>query len=237
MKDPGEETGVGLRIGKYIGWGLTDLKHEGMGLTDPRINPASHLLNDRPPDHDYLDLLLELSGKGDEDAELERMMLRELTYTETGLSDPVTWDGEYGDPAVMVIRPAGFPHWSRYSDAIDTEEHFSVSDRTEPVWRHLPGGVFPFSGLWMDARTGQKLDTTAAGLFRRLLASKRVTHERNEVLKRLAAALKFPDLAAAEAGVVPLVPGEIIRLARWGQLFTREDGWRDLRPVFYSYWS
>lgn len=226
-----------MRLGKYIGYGLTDVKCGDGGIEDPRINADSPLLHGLTPERDYLDLLDELERAGDEDAQMERMILREMMHSETSLAQPVTWDGEYGDPAVLVIRAAGFPHWARYSDAIDTEEYWTVHDKMEIVHRPLSGGVFPFTGLYMDARTGLKLDTTAASIFRKMHLSKKVSHDKISVMKKLAAALGFPDLAAAEEGVVPLVPQEIVRIARWGGLFAQEDAWRDLRPVFYGYWS
>jgi hypothetical protein len=59
----------------------------------------------------------------------------------------------------------------------------------------------------------------------------------DEMLDKLAERADFIDHGDAIISVVPRALHGIRDLARYGQLFTNDDVWLQLRPLLYTYWS
>lgn len=232
---------MGIRIHKMIGYGLTDVRCADGRITDPRINASSRLFeteNSILPE--YLEYVEGTNEAKEEfgDAALEAQMLREHMEPVAGFNWPFFWDSEFGDPSVLLLRPVAFPEWHRYDNAIDYAEETAVHSPNRPRVERLPIGIYPFTGCLMDARTGLDFEQRIANTFRQILFRRdRGNADREKFLKLAAKALGFDSVAEAERCVVPTVPGDIRRLAAWGELFTQPDGWKDLRPLLYVYWS
>ncbi|MFE0472419.1 hypothetical protein ACFW2V_12465 [Streptomyces sp. NPDC058947] len=124
---------MGLRLHKVMGYGLTDVASKDYRITDPRINADSFLLDrgeDASAPQPYDEWLAERYPAFDPesakpnldnlDAVLEQQLL-EKSGAEDALK-VVTWEGEYGLPNVLVVRPAGETNWHRYNDPIDYQE-------------------------------------------------------------------------------------------------------------------
>lgn len=232
---------MGLRINKVIGYGLTDVTTEDMRIVDPRINPDSILLDKsrtRTAEPDYPQWLAE-RHPDDLEVQMERQLLESRDPDEAYKT--VTWEGEYGLPHVLVVRPADSPNWHRYDHPIDYEEA-AIRGEDPPYVHRTVGNIHPYEGIYMDARTGERIVGEQAD---RVRVWRRLVHaapekwpsegQRTESLNRVARALGFADHAEAERGIAPLVPDEIRRLCAWGELFTAPEVCLQLRPLLYVY--
>lgn len=232
---------MGIRIHKMIGYGLIDVRCTDGRITDPRINTSSRLFR---AENSVLPEYLEYVERAEEakeefgDGWAEAQMLRNQMESVGGFNWPSFWDSEFGDPSVLLLRPVAFPEWHRYDNPIDYSEEIALHRATGSRVRLLPAGIYPFTGCLMDARTGRDFEQRMANTFRQVLSRREAGNkDREKFLKLAAKALGFDSIAEAERCVVPTVPGDIRRLAAWGELFTSPDGWKDLRPLLYVYWS
>lgn len=235
---------MGRRIHKVLGYGLTDVQARNGWITDPRINSGSPLLNpDAEPGQDYASYLKSVSQKEADEADLERALLPP-DPADGDLDGLCTWQSERerGLPEVLVVRPAGFSQWYRYDDVIDYQEYalrhgWSAKDRVE----HIEGGIYPFEGLYMDSRTGEKFQRNLhCSLLRYRSWVLRELAEgdgRTEALNALAAGLGYRDHAESEQCIVPWVPDGVRLVCAWGQLFTSPEVCFQLKPMLYTYWA
>jgi hypothetical protein len=240
-----------------MGYGLTDVVSEDYRITDPRINVDSILL-DRSEGtsvpQPYVEWLAERYPAFDPESNkpnldnLDAVMERQL-LEKSGAEDAlrvVTWEGEYGLPNVLVVRPAGETDWHRYNNPIDCQEEAIRGKFMDYRVERTVGNIYPYEGIYMDARTGEQIVGKQADLvraWRRLINAplkEGVSEaERAIALDKVASRLGFDvkDHAEAEQCIVPLVPDVIRRVCEWGELFTSPDVWRQLRPVLYTYHS
>lgn len=238
MYRKGDET-VGIRINKVIGYGLDDVATENYEITDPRINPDSPLLTGVDKDgDDYWTFLEKAAEAGDEDAGHDLLMRKMLTDREADTRWLVTHQAEYGLPNVLVVRPVGFPDWHRHDDPIDYQEEVLREDHPDPRVTRSLGGLYPFNGLHMDARTGKRIEGTTVNLWRRVANdASEDAKDRLKALDLLAKTLGYADHAEADRYVVPFVPHEVRHVCAWGGLFTSEEVCFQLRPMIYVYWA
>lgn len=229
---------MGIRINKVLGYGLTDVQAEDGYISDPRINSNSPLLRGELDVASYIQWLWE-NFPDDFDANLEIKLIRDsyiesrplLTYDREGNSNGY-FDG------VISLRPFGHDNWHRYGDIIDTEEDYALyGDSMDSRATLLKYGIFPYSSDWMDSRTGEKLDRTAARVIKILIDRENGQTERRNAADRLARSLNFDDADHALKYIAPMVPLGIRRLAQWTELFTDSAAWTQLRPMLYVYWS
>lgn len=238
---------MGIRVHKVLGYGLTDVECENYRISDARFNPASKFLDDErwemKPD-EYLDWLKarteEREKASDFDAfNIDVYLLKEGTEKRDRLymSDVFIHQREYGLPSVVLLKPLSFEDWRRYDDAIDyVEETYLRPDEERQInWvKELPHGIYPYSGIYMDRRTGERLKDPLETLWRRRYFSPNVTDETRE---DIAMAMGCATFEEADKTFGPLVPVEIRDLVEWGELFTDDTVWRQLRPMLYTYWS
>lgn len=240
---------MGIRINKMVGYGLADVAVADGKITDPRVNACSPLLT-----YDYeatTDAFLAwLDGRGDDDSRVEASTLRSLTVDRADARriDPlsaVVSNLEYGLPNVLCVRPMWMPDWHRSDDTIDwIEETYLGPDRQEPINPRvdvLPHGIYPYSGSYMDARTGQRLDHSVMNWIRAVSSGRADT----ELLDMLAMTIRprgggealFTGRADAQQHVAPSIPETIALLAEWGRLFTDPSVVLQLRPMRYVWWA
>lgn len=242
---------MGIRVTKVMGYGLTDVKTRKYKIADGRINTKSPLLDwdsDVKPS-DYIDWL-EKQNPNEEDFghfNIDRWYIKETReegynwHDKTGVFEPaglVHHGTEYMEKNVLLIRPLFCKDWRRYDDPIDyVEETFRADGEGQANWyREIPGGIFPYSGIFMNAKTG---DTLKSGIdlwryltwdsFKKLLTE--------EQLDKVCQEFGFTDAADARLNCVPAVPECVKDLAEWGKLFKDPDTWKQLRPMIYTYWS
>lgn len=242
---------MGIRIHKFIGWGLTDVQTDGeYTVTDPRIN-AERLgdLNayEGPTLREYRDWLdknREKDGFGLPRGLLDDWWLRDEKAKE-GLDERLSghvggcirYNPEYGLKNVLAIRPVSCDDWERYDDMIDwiEETYFHVEDNSQyDRVEELPSGIYPFNGAFMDKRTGQRVSSDIMWWVR----TKNDGDDLGQIeMDTLAQAGSFADHADALENCVPHVPEEIRALCKFTGIFTNEDVWKDLRPILYVWWG
>lgn len=230
---------MGIRINKVIGYGLDDVATENGAISDPRINPDSPLLTgiDDGGD-DYWTFLGKAAEAGDETARNDLLMMKMFTDQEADTRWLVTHQAEYGLPNVLVVRPVGFPNWRRHDDPIDYQEEVLRDDHPDPRVVRPLGGLYPFDGLHMDVRTGERIGGTMVNTWRRAASSTSKNEEnRLAVLDLLARGLGYADHDEAERFVAPFVPHEVRHVCAWGKLFTSKEVCFQLRPLIYAYWA
>lgn len=226
---------MGIRVHKMLGYGLTDVlfDEDKYRIVDPRINVSSRLL-DYGADAPTLDEYLAFS-RDDSVAQL-RLTVGGPNQSEGPLGpfECVVHDGEYGLGNVLCIRPVGTRAWGwyRYDDTMDWMEESTVHDQQNRV-QVFDQGIYPFTNF-MNAETGEKLGHEALVWVR---ARNSENADDSEVLDYLAELAGFASHEDAQRLVVPAVPDEVRALAQFGQLFTDDRVWMQLRPMLYVYWG
>lgn len=238
---------MGIRVHKVLGYGLTDVKVRKYQIADGRINRKSPLLdwNSKATFDDYLDWL-EQQPKDPMHFNMDTWFLherkepnfnlRELTG-ETSPRGLVHWGSEYMEKNVLLVRPLTCKDWNRHDDPIDyIEEAHKYQNTPSGVvnwYREIPEGIFPYSSSWMNARTGDRV--------RDGITLWRIMHwdgwDKFYDLDKAAVDAGFIDAEDVKQNFVPVVPNEIRDLCEWGELFTNDDVWKQLRPLIYTYWS
>jgi len=237
-----------------MGYGLTDVKTRGYKIADGRINRKSIFLDGRKWEKlyaeetidDYLDWINDrfdkqkfLEGRGDLNMD---MWLRKDNgwYTEGSrnnlhMSDVFWYANEYGMKNVLLLKPLGMKEWSRYDDMLDWVEETYVRDpegENGANWvKVLDDGIFPYNGTYMDARTGERIRD---GITLRRILQSNVNEWKWDTIEE---DYGFKSMDDIRENLVPFVPQEIRDIAEWGQLFTNDNVWKQLRPMIYVYWS
>ena len=244
---------MSLRLNKALGYALTDLVDN-----DPRINQDSPLLFwSRFEDEDenfvvptldgYAAWLEEKAAAGDGGfgTRTEASLLRRargLRLHRLELTDAVVHRDESGPETLVLIPPISLHNWCRGDDPIDYIEASLLHDGgRDNSLVALQRGIGGYADRFMDI-DGTELNAAAARFV--LLAREGMPEDE---LDSTASWIRRLDpeehqqvyFSAAEARerIVPCVPSDLRRLAAYGQLFTSDDVWKQLRPVLYTYWA
>jgi hypothetical protein len=160
------------------------------------------------------------------------------------LGDCIAYDPEFGLPGVLALQPLSCPDWTRHDNPIDySEETFltdgSQEDRVELLRRAVPAGIWPFTGIYMDDRTGNALPHDVIQWVRLANAGTvaRLRSPSPGLADELARRFGYADHQDALDHVVPVVPEEIRDLAAYAELFADPDAWKQLRPMIYTWWA
>lgn len=241
---------MGIRVHKVLGYGLTDVKTRKYKIADGRINRESVLL-DYDSKAKLDDYIAWLQVKYATDTEkmshfnMDMWLFKERQdedwngwHDKTGAFDPrslIHHGIEYMLKNVLLVRPLSCKDWQRHDDPIDwIEETMRYRDEKDGLvnwYKVLTDGIFPYSGSYMNARTGDRVKNGVE--LHRFLSWKDWPGSIDETAK----ACGFVDEEDARANLVPMVPNEIRDLCEWGKLFTDDTVWRQLRPMIYTYWS
>lgn len=244
---------MSLRLNKALGYALTDLVDN-----DPRINQGSPLLfwsrfeeddeNFVVPTLDSYAAWLEEqaaavnSGFGacTEASLLRSERSRRLHHLE--LTDAVVHQSESGPEVLLLIPPVSLHRWCREDDTIDYVEASRLPDGGQDnSLVALQRGIGSYSARFMDV-DGTELNGDAEK-FNYLAGLGMPEDELNDIATRIKpldrADDRHPYTNASEARtrIVPYVPSDLRRLAEYGQLFTSDEVWKQLRPVLYTYWA
>ncbi|WP_422759127.1 hypothetical protein [Paenarthrobacter sp. C1] len=175
------------------------------------------------------------------DAKLLRKS-RELRLHRLELTHAVVHQCESAPETLVVIPPVSLHRWRRTDDSIDYVEASLLPDggRGNSLVR-LQQGISGYADRFMDV-DGTELNEEAQRFA--FLDSQGMPEDELDAIARrikpLAAAddrHPYPSAAEARGCVVPLVPSDLRRLAEYGQLFSSDDVWKQLRPVLYTYWN
>ena len=233
---------MGVRVHKIMGYGLTDVKTREYRIADGRINRNSKLFNGYDLEiGDYISYLESKFDKSNFDTySLDLSILSSKDTKENNrkysMREGLFWNGEYGMKNVLVLKPICCDDWYRYDDSIDyVEETYKWSSDKDAQSNHvrvLKYGLYPWSGTFMNAKEGERV---REGID--FIHAKRPNLRPFYNVDELAQKLGFENEADADLNLVPLVPYEIRSLAEYGNLFTNDEVWRQLRPMIYTYWS
>lgn len=242
-----------LRLNKALGYALTDLVDN-----DPRINQGSPLLfwsrfeeedeTFEVPTLDTYAAWLEAkaaAGEGGFGTRTEAKLLqsersRRLHHLE--LTDAVIHRTESGPEVLLLIPPVSLHRWCRDDDSIDyIEASLRPDGGRDSTLVRLQRGIGAHEGRFMDV-DGTELNEHAQR-FAYFAGQAMPKEELENIASRIEPADPASDRrmysGAAEARdrVVPCVPSDLRRLAEYGQLFTSDEVWTQLRPVLYTYWA
>jgi hypothetical protein len=232
---------MGVRIHKFLGYGIADLATEKEKLVDPRINDESPIVCfEAPSTEDYTTWLADLEP--DERGDLDFWFLTDKEAQTNGrgkrrisLDDCVAYSPEKGLAHVLALQPVSMKDWRRTDDPIDyIENHTLDSYSMEPKLDILTNGLYPWIGSYMDCRTGEKVNDKIMWWIR---ASQDDERRESADLDSLAEDAGFTSHNEALKYVAPFVPVDVRNLAKYLELFTNDNVWLDLRPMLYTYWS
>lgn len=223
---------MGIRVHKVIGYGLDDVQTDGFEITDPRFNLLGWALADWENRENtwtldgfqnYAKHYLEMYGLFEEILEKPDWPWR---------FPWVHHNTEFGLPNVFLIQSACSSRHFRYDDTIDYHEETALYQQANRV-AHIPWGVWPYNGSFMDRRTGERV-RFGSDLMRCLDPGFTID---KEVLNRLAKKCGFLDADDARINLGPIIPEEIELMCRWLCLFNDESTIWQLKPMLYVYWS
>lgn len=256
---------MGIRVHKFLGYGLDDVKcNHAEQPRDPRINNDSPLLTYQGDELDKYEKWLkgrygdmEKVVKDDPAALrdiplLDRWYFRDIAHPNSRrdkrsqITDCIAFDSEFGLENVLVLQPVACTDWERYDDMIDYTVESYLFDRPEnyvtPRLDRLKHGLYPFNGSYMDSRDGRRLPDvvmdwvrTVSHVLTGVDAAEAVKY--GPVLDDYAVELGFEDQPDAMKHIAPVVPGEILELAEYAELFTDPSVAWQLRPMLYTWWS
>lgn len=236
-----------------------------METDDPRINLGSSVFSgeyDDYTDKAYLKRLENLTHNAIENQdvndpnfelafekfEVQELVKNQKSSTSWEIFRGVTYEGEYGDASTLIVVPPGMSSvWSRYGDAIDhAESYLNGNDSNMPVIRSIGTPLYPFYG-WMNSKTGESVTLeedskrrTTETLLEALDSKKLAEPDVPSVHKILLAHLEqsgFESVEDYKATIVPIIPAGVRDVCRWLDIFTDDDGWKNLRPMLYTYWG
>ena len=242
-----------LRLNKAVGYALTDLVEN-----DPRINQDSPLLfwyRFEEDDDDFVVPTLEsyaswleekaAAGEGGFGTRTEASLLRNargLPLHRLELTDTVVHQVESGPETLVLINPVSLHRWCREDDSIDYIEASLLPDggRDNSLVR-LQRGIGAHAGRFMVVDGTELNELAERSIF---FASLEMPEDE---LDNIASRIKpmdrtddrnpYANAAEARERIAPFVPTDLRRLAEYGQLFTSDDVWKQLRPVLYTYWA
>lgn len=254
---------MGIRLHKTIGYGLSDVETDASGkIADSRINPDTKAICsfDGPKVKDYVANLDQRVADGileEHDIMLGKMSLPKET---TLLSDAVTWDPDYISredkvrEKILIVTPVSMlSSWKRWDDPIDYAEDFIKAevdnldgqDMTTVV-HTFENGHYPWNEIFMNAIDGKRIEHKHWDVWRTFdryyysdRASKDPEAKENSkaVLIQTAEKMGFDSCEEAKKNIVPWIPDEVRWLTEDLELFSEPNGYRHLRPMFYSFWG
>ncbi|QOD05951.1 hypothetical protein [Pseudarthrobacter sp. BIM B-2242] len=256
---------MSLRLNKAIGYALPDLvpndpriNQESPLLNWPRLEEENENFV-TPSFEGYIAWLKEAAAAGASairsrsqpasgfgtniEATLLQIMIDKARGT-ARLTDAVIYQRESGPDILLLIPPVYIHSWLRRDDSIDyAEARLQPGGGLDNKLVRTDVGFGAYSTRFMDD-DGTDLSSTAAEFVQFAEAGMP-----SDELDRIARDIrpldwKFNDdrqlyagAAEASARIVPTVPSDLRRLSAYGQLFTSDDVWKQLRPVLYTYWS
>lgn len=242
---------MGIRIHKMCGYGLTDVVED-----DPRINYKSPIFTYEIGGDDALRDFVKFSTSRTLTAPtlLDYQFVQQqldrtdkIPYREKyDIQDCVEWGTEDGGlQNVLCLRPVTSNDWRRGDDMLDWLDETYVhgsNDTLASTLKVLPHGIYPYSGLYMDKRTGKRVMGHEVMTWVRAWTN--IEKDQQEemlakdpsVLDEITTTFGMTSVEAHE-NIVPEVPDEIRNLAEFLELFTDENTWKDLRPMMYNWWS
>lgn len=245
---------MGIRIHKMLGYALTDVV-DG----DPRINWDSKIFQYHSEGREVLEEFLEFSDRISKPYSLsgidKSMITSQLAAIDAG--EKIPWNEKYdvqnsfawgtsdgGLNNVFCIKPVTCADWYRFDDIMDyVEENYihspgGVQDRVNVI----PHGHYPYSGIYMDKRTGERIKGYDINAWVRAWTNlpakeqKKIMKTDPSLFDDFSSGFGMTHVEAVE-NVAPFVPEDVRNVADFMDVFTSPDVWKELRPVIYTWWA
>lgn len=247
---------MGIRVNKFLGYGLTDVEHEDYEMKDQRLDLSvlddlyerdrldeyRAFIESRPKNRydmppAYLDYGWFLDRERPESQQSRRSSRRTL-------DDCFVWGAEYRLGSVFAVQPLSCSDWSRTDDPIDwVEETYRWESDAEPQINHvqtLPHGIYPWNSSYMDARDGRKLPDSVMPIIRSMSHAREMDYDlatELEDYRYLWEPMGFSTAQETVNLIAPVIPEEVQLLCEFVGIFTSPDIWLQLRPLVYVYWA
>lgn len=237
---------------RVIGYGLTDVVQADNEITDERFNLESPVFK-----YDHKKLKLDLYRafiKGRDRTEHSLLnsfekdkSLKKRFDVEDSFHFGTT---DFGLGTVFCVVPLWLQHeWVRHEDTIDMLIDGYVLGHSGDDWvKTLRSGIYPYSGTYMDKRTGERI-TKDIGSWARVMSNNRYGEWKlpPRVRRRGADGIELMDTLAWLGGFKthaeamefcrPHVPEEVRDLCEFGEVFKDSRAVLDFVPMIYTYWS
>lgn len=239
---------VGIRPKVVVGYGLVDVEVKDDEIVDSRFNSNwnKELFYNTDKQYYKLENFYKAVQSSNKYSEAEQQIyFTQRNHKRQQFLQPhkvpkgldcvfnrfVTWDPEYGDPSVLVLRSLTESGWERYDDPID---HYIIS--TTPKYTLLDAPLYPCYG-YIDKRTGEKVDTTTREEIQdvRMLTKSSNKKQYEEYISAL-----LEEIGCKESWEERFnydLPLDIIEFCRYTEMFVEENTIYTLKPMVYSFWS
>lgn len=252
---------MGTRIQKALGWGITGLNVDPAidpyNPSDPRIDlsrldqrsESQELTNEKWVS--WLKSKLAQKESDSMDFLFYTLLLREAqSFTEKAKDEiirNIIYEGEYGDPHTLLVIPPGAQDFRHSDDPIDYYQSYLEHESMESTVQMLNIGIYPWNVDYMRTDTGEKISEKARNLRSYLRdvqrSDKKKPHKDNDKVMRLlkkgiAEEIGFDgDFETVYDIMAPDVPLEVKELLAWSGILTSDDGWKEFRPMVYTWWG
>lgn len=250
---------MGIRIHKILGYGLTDVKTDpenGLEITDERFNPrgwfGGYMGDDDFNEEEhfsregflkYIEEKHDAMDKDDFDRmdyfllkqDLEERHAEGRKYWDVYTS--VVWDGEFGEPNIMLFVPPGSDDWQRYDNIIDYYDPVNSDPKDGIISSLIPidRPLWPYES-WINIREmpPKRLNhMQQQSLYTwRNIDRKRLTEP--EILLRAIGVETEEELKTC---IAPIIPTSVVELIKYLKIFNDERHIYELRPMIYGYWG
>lgn len=230
-----------------MGYGLVDVQVKDDDITDSRFNPnwSKHFFHNIEKQYYKLENFYKAVRSSNKYSEAEQHI-----YFFTRQNDKrqkfqphkvpkgsdcvfdtfVTWDPEFGDPSVLVLR-SFVGGWERYGDPID---QYIIS--TTPKYTLLDAPLYPCYG-YIDKHTGKKVDATTNQAIQDI---KMLTDSSNKKEFQEYISEELEEIGCKESWEERFnyaLPPDIIEFCKYTEMFVEEKTIYTLKPIVYSFWS
>ena len=230
---------MGIRIHKYLGYGLVDVKTIEGKIVDDRFNLLGYLLSE---DRDY-DEIWNIEGFSIYYKNFaEHPFIYLPTFKKWNLYDSVIQNTEYGIKNVFMIVPPGHNDWKRVDDIIDYTEENRTKKGPINRFEVYDCGIWPYQSSYIDLRTGEKENRLAQEFwfhYRSRQQERKIKTRKMhwDLCSNYASRLGFKTVSEATENLIPEVPEIVQLLCKYLCLFNDDETILHLKPMMYIYWG
>jgi hypothetical protein len=236
---------MGIRIHKMIGYALTDVKVDQYEIVDKRFNldVIKRLKGEAEPElnlkgyYKWVKKEVSLLTKPENYSDgrtLELQITNNLKGKAGDIYHHIIHDAEYGHPNVFCIIPLESADWNRHDDFLDYMEETTKSRKSlEPYFKVFKNGIWPYNGIYMNKKTGERLTVKEEAAYNYLQRFKNVAFDKDKPIKELG------DMTyrQVESLYKPMVPYSIRNFCEYLKIFKKPETVFSLKPIMYVYWG
>jgi len=249
---------MGIRIHKVLGYGLADVKtdpEKDWEITDERFNPngwfGRYMGNDDFDEEEhfsregFLKYIKEKHNamhKDDFDRMDYLLLMHELEGRAEGkrhwdIYTSVVWDGEFGDPNIMLFVPPCSDDWQRYDDIIDYYDPVNSDPKDGIINSLIPINrpLWPYES-WINTKEmpPKRLNHMQQ---QSLYTWRNMDHNKMKDPRIVLQGIGVETEEELKAYIAPIIPIQVVELLKYLKIFNDERHIYELRPMIYGYWG